>query len=67
MLLKVYSLMILMLDLITLLFGVIISIIVTFYRTLRPPAMKNINGEVAMVILDFFFFYRSYIDLYISN
>lgn len=50
MLLKIYSLMVLMLDLLTLLFGIIISIIVAFYRTLRPPAMKSLQGEVAMVI-----------------
>ncbi|CAG5101595.1 Similar to Hsd17b13: 17-beta-hydroxysteroid dehydrogenase 13 (Mus musculus) [Cotesia congregata] len=50
MLLKVYSLMVLMLDLLTLLFGIIISIIVAFYRTLRPPAMKSLHGEVAVVI-----------------
>ncbi|KAK0092991.1 hypothetical protein PV326_000166 [Microctonus aethiopoides] len=50
MLIKIYSLIVLALDLSTLLFGIWISIIVALYRTLRPPPMKNLQGEVAMVI-----------------
>lgn len=49
MLIKIYSLIVLALDLSTLLFGIWISIIVALYRTLRPPPMKNLQGEVAMV------------------
>ncbi|XP_015126327.1 17-beta-hydroxysteroid dehydrogenase 13 [Diachasma alloeum] len=50
MLLKVYSLVVLTLDLITLLCGIWLSIIVALYRTLRPPPLKQLNGEIAMVV-----------------
>ncbi|KAJ8684462.1 hypothetical protein QAD02_020254 [Eretmocerus hayati] len=50
MLLRLYSLVILLLDLVTLLIGIWFSVVVAIYRTLRPPALKNIHGEVAMVV-----------------
>ncbi|XP_014208077.1 17-beta-hydroxysteroid dehydrogenase 13 isoform X2 [Copidosoma floridanum] len=50
MLLRLYSLIVLGLDLTTLLFGISLAIIMALYRTFRPPSLKNIHGEVAMVI-----------------
>ncbi|XP_015610134.1 17-beta-hydroxysteroid dehydrogenase 13 isoform X2 [Cephus cinctus] len=50
MLLRVYSLVVLALDLITLFIGIWFSVIVALFRTFRPPPLKNLTGEVAMVI-----------------
>lgn len=50
MLLKVYSLFILSLDLITLFFGIWVSIILAIYRSFNPPPLKNLHGEIAMVV-----------------
>ncbi|XP_043462518.1 17-beta-hydroxysteroid dehydrogenase 13-like isoform X1 [Leptopilina heterotoma] len=50
MLLRIYSLIVLALDLITLLVGIWFAILVAFYRTFKPPPLKSLNGEVAMVI-----------------
>ncbi|XP_029048374.1 17-beta-hydroxysteroid dehydrogenase 13-like isoform X2 [Osmia bicornis bicornis] len=50
MLLKLYSLFILTLDLVTLLFGIVFAILVTFYRMFRPPPLKSLRGEIAMVV-----------------
>lgn len=50
MLLRIYSLCVLLLDLVTLLIGIFFSILIAFYRIFRPPAMKNLRGEVAMVV-----------------
>jgi len=51
MLLRIYSLCILGLDLMTLIIGVCYTILIAVYRMFRPPPLKNINYEVAMVIL----------------
>ncbi len=50
MLLRIYSLIVLALDLVTLLIGIWFAILLALYRTFRPPSLKNIHGEVAMVI-----------------
>ncbi|KAK2580545.1 hypothetical protein KPH14_007678 [Odynerus spinipes] len=50
MLLRLYSLLVLILDIIMLLIGICFSILVAFYRTFRPPSLKSLHGEVAMVI-----------------
>lgn len=50
MLLRLYSLVILILDLVTLLFGIFFAILIALYRIFRPPPLKNLYGEVAMVI-----------------
>ncbi|XP_018050705.1 PREDICTED: 17-beta-hydroxysteroid dehydrogenase 13-like isoform X1 [Atta colombica] len=50
MLLRIYSLCILGLDLMTLIIGVCYTILIAVYRMFRPPPLKNINYEVAMVV-----------------
>ncbi|KZC06947.1 Epidermal retinol dehydrogenase 2 [Dufourea novaeangliae] len=50
MFLQVYSLFILMLDLVTLLVGIFFAILMAIYRTFRPPPLKSLHGEVAMVV-----------------
>ncbi|XP_058793527.1 17-beta-hydroxysteroid dehydrogenase 13-like isoform X2 [Phymastichus coffea] len=50
MLLRIYSLIVLGLDLVTLFIGIWFAVILAVYRTFRPPTMKIIHGEVAMVI-----------------
>ncbi|XP_076168927.1 17-beta-hydroxysteroid dehydrogenase 13 isoform X3 [Ptiloglossa arizonensis] len=50
MLLKLYSLFILILDLVTLLTGIFFAILIALYRTFRPPPLKSLHGEVAMVV-----------------
>ncbi|XP_044001247.1 17-beta-hydroxysteroid dehydrogenase 13-like [Aphidius gifuensis] len=50
MLLKIYSLFILSLDLITLFFGIWLSIILAIYRSFNPPSLKSLHGEIAMVV-----------------
>ena len=50
MLLRLYSLVILILDLVTLLFGIFFAILIALYRIFRPPPLKNLYGEVAMVV-----------------
>ncbi|XP_043283818.1 17-beta-hydroxysteroid dehydrogenase 13-like isoform X2 [Venturia canescens] len=50
MFLRLYSLVILALDLVTVLFGVWFAILVALYQTFRPPALKNLSGELAMVV-----------------
>ncbi|KAL2749098.1 17-beta-hydroxysteroid dehydrogenase 13-like [Vespula maculifrons] len=50
MFLRLYSLLVLILDLIMLLIEICCSILVAFYRTFNPPSLKSLNGEVAMVI-----------------
>lgn len=49
MLLRIYSLCILALDLVTLFIGVSCTILTAVYRMFRPPPLKNLNYEVAMV------------------
>ncbi|XP_031850280.1 17-beta-hydroxysteroid dehydrogenase 13 isoform X2 [Nomia melanderi] len=50
MLLKLYSLFILMLDLVTLSVGIFFEILIAIYRTFKPLPLKNLHGEVAMVV-----------------
>lgn len=50
MLLKLYSLFILILDLVTLLIGIAFAILVAFYRMFRPPPLKSLRRETAMVV-----------------
>ncbi|CAK9828714.1 Epidermal retinol dehydrogenase 2 [Anthophora retusa] len=50
MLLRLYSLFILILDLVTLLIGIFFAIVIALYRIFRPPPMKYLHGEVAMVV-----------------
>ncbi|CAL7941044.1 unnamed protein product [Xylocopa violacea] len=50
MLIRLYSLIILILDLVTLLFGIFFTILIALYRIFRPPPLKNLRGEVAMVV-----------------
>ncbi|XP_011165772.1 17-beta-hydroxysteroid dehydrogenase 13 isoform X2 [Solenopsis invicta] len=50
MLLRIYSLCILALDLVTLFIGVSCTILTAVYRMFRPPPLKNLNYEVAMVV-----------------
>ncbi|XP_034943370.1 17-beta-hydroxysteroid dehydrogenase 13-like [Chelonus insularis] len=50
MLLKIYSMLVLTLDVIALIFGICFSIILAFYRTLKPLPMKSLQNEVIMVI-----------------
>ncbi|XP_011692648.1 PREDICTED: 17-beta-hydroxysteroid dehydrogenase 13-like isoform X2 [Wasmannia auropunctata] len=50
MLLRVYSLCILALDLVTLLVGVCCTILIAVYRMFRPPPLKSLSYEVAMVV-----------------
>ncbi|XP_053998640.1 17-beta-hydroxysteroid dehydrogenase 13-like [Hylaeus anthracinus] len=50
MLLKLYSLFILILDLIMLLIGIFFAILIALYRTFNPPPLKSLRGEVAMVV-----------------
>ncbi|XP_011496366.1 PREDICTED: 17-beta-hydroxysteroid dehydrogenase 13-like [Ceratosolen solmsi marchali] len=50
MLLRLYSLIVLTLDLITLLVRIWLAIILALYRTFKPPALKSVHGEVAIVI-----------------
>ncbi|XP_012529207.1 17-beta-hydroxysteroid dehydrogenase 13 isoform X2 [Monomorium pharaonis] len=50
MLLRIYSLCILALDLMTFLVGVGCTILVAVYRMFKPPPLKNLNYEVAMVV-----------------
>lgn len=49
MLLRIYSLVVLALDLLTLCVGIWFAIIVALFRTLRPPPLKSLQGEVALV------------------
>lgn len=51
MLLKLYSLLILILDLIMLLMEICCSMLVAFYRTFNPLPLKSLNGEIAMVMI----------------
>ncbi|KOX79347.1 Epidermal retinol dehydrogenase 2, partial [Melipona quadrifasciata] len=48
--LKLYSLFILTLDLVILLVRIFFAIIIALYRIFRPPPLKNLNYEVAMVV-----------------
>lgn len=57
MFLRIYSLIILALDLFTLLIGIWFAIILAVYRTFRPPPLKKLRGEVAMVSQQFFLNY----------
>ncbi|XP_033207448.1 17-beta-hydroxysteroid dehydrogenase 13-like isoform X2 [Belonocnema kinseyi] len=50
MFLRIYSLLVLAVDLTILLVEIWFSILVACYRTFRPPPLKNLHGEVAMVI-----------------
>ncbi|XP_015175486.1 PREDICTED: epidermal retinol dehydrogenase 2-like isoform X3 [Polistes dominula] len=50
MFIRLYSLFVLALDLITLSFRICYTILVAFYRAFRPPPLKNLNGEIAMVV-----------------
>ncbi|XP_072751863.1 17-beta-hydroxysteroid dehydrogenase 13 isoform X2 [Anoplolepis gracilipes] len=50
MLLKIYSLCILALDMTMLLIGICCAIMVAVYRMFRPPSLKNLNFEVAMIV-----------------
>ncbi|XP_012251284.2 17-beta-hydroxysteroid dehydrogenase 13-like isoform X2 [Athalia rosae] len=50
MLLRIYSLVVLALDLLMLFIGIWFAIIVALFRTLRPPPLKSLQGEVALVI-----------------
>ncbi|XP_018400713.1 PREDICTED: 17-beta-hydroxysteroid dehydrogenase 13-like [Cyphomyrmex costatus] len=50
MLLRIYSLCILALDLMTLIIGVCYTILIAICRMFRPPPLKNLNYEVAMVV-----------------
>ncbi|XP_046414415.1 17-beta-hydroxysteroid dehydrogenase 13-like isoform X1 [Neodiprion fabricii] len=50
MLLRIYSLGVLALDLCSLCIGIWFAVIVALFRTLRPPPLKSLQGEVAMVI-----------------
>ncbi|KAI4500186.1 hypothetical protein M0802_004603 [Mischocyttarus mexicanus] len=50
MFIRLYSLTILALDIITLSIGICFSILISFYRTIRPPSLKSLNGEIALVI-----------------
>ncbi|XP_061938433.1 17-beta-hydroxysteroid dehydrogenase 13 isoform X1 [Apis cerana] len=50
MLLRLYSLVILIVDLVTLLFGIFFAILIALYRIFRPPPLKSLRGEVAMVV-----------------
>ncbi|XP_066581192.1 17-beta-hydroxysteroid dehydrogenase 13-like isoform X2 [Prorops nasuta] len=50
MLLRLYSIIVLALDLMTLLIGVFFSILVTLYQTFKPPPLKNLQREVALVV-----------------
>ncbi|XP_017876419.1 17-beta-hydroxysteroid dehydrogenase 13-like isoform X2 [Ceratina calcarata] len=50
MLLKLYSIIILILDLVTLVFGMFFAILIAFYRIFRPPPLKSLRGEVAMIV-----------------
>ncbi|XP_043265376.1 17-beta-hydroxysteroid dehydrogenase 13-like isoform X3 [Colletes gigas] len=50
MLIKLYSLFILILDLATLLIGIFFAILIAVYRTFRPPPLKSLHGEVAMIV-----------------
>ncbi|CAK9815287.1 Epidermal retinol dehydrogenase 2 [Anthophora plagiata] len=50
MLLRLYSLFILILDLVTLLIGIFFAIVIALYRIFRPPPLKYLRGEVAMVV-----------------
>lgn len=48
--LKLYSLFVLTLDLVTLSFKILFAIIIALYRIYRPYPLKNLNYEVAMVV-----------------
>lgn len=50
MLLRIYSLCVLMLDVTMLLSGIFCTILNAIYRTFRPPPLKNLNCEVAIVV-----------------
>ncbi|XP_076671582.1 17-beta-hydroxysteroid dehydrogenase 13 isoform X3 [Andrena cerasifolii] len=50
MLIKLYSIFILTLDVVTLLIGIFFAILIALYRTFRPPPLKSLRGEVAMVV-----------------
>ncbi|XP_077257676.1 17-beta-hydroxysteroid dehydrogenase 13 isoform X1 [Temnothorax americanus] len=50
MLLRIYSLCILALDLVTLFVGICYTILIAVYRMFRPPPLKSLNYEVAMVV-----------------
>ncbi|KAK9296495.1 hypothetical protein QLX08_009539 [Tetragonisca angustula] len=50
MMLKLYFLLILILDLWTLLFKIFFAIIIALYRIFRPLPLKNLKSEVAMVV-----------------
>ncbi|XP_014229758.1 17-beta-hydroxysteroid dehydrogenase 13-like [Trichogramma pretiosum] len=50
MLLRLYSLIVLSLDVLTLLIGIWFSMLLAIYRTFRPPGLKSVHGEVALVV-----------------
>ncbi|XP_029161076.1 17-beta-hydroxysteroid dehydrogenase 13-like [Nylanderia fulva] len=50
MLLRIYSLCVLALDLVMLFIGVFCAILIAIYRMFRPPPLKNLNFEVAMIV-----------------
>ncbi|CAL1687957.1 unnamed protein product [Lasius platythorax] len=50
MLLRIYSLCVLALDLMMLLVGICYAILIAVYRMFRPPSLKNLNFEVAVIV-----------------
>ncbi|XP_014601714.1 PREDICTED: short-chain dehydrogenase/reductase family 16C member 6-like isoform X1 [Polistes canadensis] len=50
MFIRLYSLFVLALDLITLSLGICFTILVSLYRTIRPLSLKSLNGEIAIVV-----------------
>ncbi|KAM0726595.1 Epidermal retinol dehydrogenase 2 [Formica fusca] len=50
MLLRIYSICVLTLDLMMLLCGICYAILIAVYRMFRPPSLKNLNFEVAMIV-----------------
>lgn len=50
MLLRLYSIIVLIFDLFTLIVGIWFAIVLAVYRTFKPSTLKNVKNEVAMVV-----------------
>ncbi|XP_076243083.1 17-beta-hydroxysteroid dehydrogenase 13 [Calliopsis andreniformis] len=50
MLIKLYCFFVLIVDVVALLGGIVFAILIALYRTFRPPPLKSLHREVAMVV-----------------
>lgn len=52
MLLRIYSLCVLVLDLVMLFVAIAGTVLISIYRMFKPPSLKSLHNEIAMVIRD---------------